>query len=124
MLNYLISAIIFVILDGFYINLIKKYFQKQISSIQGSNLQLRMIPTAITYVFLIFILEYFIISKKENYKTAFLLGFCVYAVYEFTNYSLFKNWTLLTVIIDTLWGGILFGLTTFLTGKVTRFLKI
>jgi uncharacterized membrane protein len=80
-----------------------------------------MIPTAITYVFLIFILEYFIISKKENYKTAFLLGLSVYAVYELTNYSLFKNWTILTVIIDTLWGGILFGLTTLLTSKVTRF---
>jgi len=56
MLNYLISALIFVVLDGFYLNLIKKHFQKQISSIQGSIPQLRMIPTAITYVFLIFIL--------------------------------------------------------------------
>jgi len=123
MLNYLISAIIFVVLDGFYLNLIKTHFQKQISSIQGSTPQLRMIPTAITYVFLIFILEYFIISKKENYKTAFLLGFSIYAVYEFTNYSLFKNWTIDTVLIDTVWGGILFGLTTFLTSKLTRIFK-
>jgi uncharacterized membrane protein len=123
MLNYLISAIIFVVLDGFYLNLIKAHFQKQISSIQGSTPKLRMIPTAITYVFLIFILEYFIISKKENYKTAFLLGFSIYAVYEFTNYSLFKNWTLDTVLIDTVWGGILFGLTTFLTTKITPIFK-
>jgi uncharacterized membrane protein len=120
MIQYLLSAILFVVLDGFYLNLIKGYFQNQISKVQGSSAQLKIIPTAITYVFLIFLLEYFIISKKENYKTAFLLGFSVYAVYEFTNYSIFKNWTLLTVIMDTLWGGILFGLTTFLTQKLMR----
>ena len=120
MLQYLLSAIIFVILDGFYLNFIKGYFYNQISKVQGSPATLRWIPTAITYVFLIFILEYFIITKKENYKTAFLLGFCIYAVYEFTNYSIFKNWTLMTVFMDTTWGGILFGLTTYLTSKIGR----
>ena len=120
MLQYLLSAIIFVILDGFYLNFIKGYCYNQISKVQGSPATLRWIPTAITYVFLIFILEYFIITKKENYKTAFLLGFCIYAVYEFTNYSIFKNWTLMTVFMDTTWGGILFGLTTYLTSKIGR----
>jgi uncharacterized membrane protein len=118
MINYLLSAIIFVILDGIYLNLIKSYFNHQILRVQGSSIQLKLIGTAITYIFLIFILEYFIIYKKQSYKTAFLLGFCVYAVYEFTNYSLFKNWSLFTVIIDTLWGGILFGLTTLITSKI------
>lgn len=122
MINYLISAIIFVVLDGVYLNLIKNYFNKQIADIQGSPIQIKMIPTAITYVFLIFILEYFIIYKKQTFQTAFLLGFSVYAVYELTNYSLFKKWYLTTVFIDTLWGGILFGLTTFLTNKLTRLL--
>jgi hypothetical protein len=42
MLNYLISAIIFVVLDGFYLNFIKFYFQKQkqlemIKELQNSN---------------------------------------------------------------------------------------
>ena len=120
MIQYLLSAIIFVILDGFYLNFIKGYFYNQISKVQGSPATLRWISTAITYVFLIFILEYFIITKKENYKTAFLLGFCIYAVYEFTNYSIFKNWTLMTVFMDTVWGGILFGLTTYLTSKIAR----
>lgn len=120
MIQYLLSAIIFVILDGCYLTLINSYFNNQINKIQGSNIQIKLIPTAITYVFLIFILEYFIISKKANYKDAFLLGFCIYAVYEFTNYSLFKNWSLFTVIIDTLWGGILYALTTYLTSKISR----
>jgi len=120
MMNYLLSAIIFVILDGMYITFIKNYFNKQIADVQGSPIQIKMIPTALTYVFLVFLLEYFIISKKQNFKTAFLLGFSVYAIYELTNYSLFKNWSIFTVFIDTLWGGVLFALTTFLTSKLTH----
>jgi len=121
MINYLLSAVIFVVLDGIYINFIKNYFNKQIADVQGSPTQIKMIPTALTYVFLIFILEYFIICKKQTFQTAFLLGFSVYAVYELTNYSLFKKWSLTTVFIDTLWGGILFALTTYLTNKLTHF---
>ena len=120
MIQYLLSAIIFVILDGFYLNFIKGYFYNQISKVQGSPATLRWISTAITYVFLIFILEYFIITKKESAQTAFILGFSIYAVYEFTNYSIFKNWTLMTVFMDTIWGGILYGLTTYLTYKAIK----
>jgi uncharacterized membrane protein len=121
MINYLLSAIIFVILDGIYINSIKNYFNTQITNVQGTPVKIKLIPTALTYVFLIFILEYFIISKKQNYKNAFLLGLSIYAVYELTNYSLFSKWSLLTVFIDTFWGGIVFALTTFLTYKLTHF---
>ena len=120
MMNYLLSAVIFVILDGIYLNFIKNYFSKQVALVQGSPLQIKMIPTALTYVFLIFLLEYFIISKKQTFKTAFLLGFSVYAVYELTNYSIFKKWSIFTVFLDTLWGGVLFALTTFLTSKLTH----
>ena len=45
----------------------------------------------------------------------------IYGVYEFTNMSLFTNWYLLTAIIDTTWGAILFGLTTGLVYKLESF---
>jgi uncharacterized membrane protein len=45
---------------------------------------------------------------------AFLLGIVIYGVYETTNYALFKDWSILTVIIDTLWGGTLFAITTYI----------
>jgi len=45
---------------------------------------------------------------------AFLLGLTIYAVYELTSMALLKKWSWLTVIMDTTWGGILFGLTTYL----------
>jgi uncharacterized membrane protein len=119
MLKYLLTAIIFVVLDGFYLNLVKGYFNKQIQKIQGSAIQINLIYTAITYIFLIFGLNYFIIQKHKSVKDAALLGLVIYGVYEFTNISLLKDWSILTVLIDTTWGTILFALTTGLVYKIT-----
>ena len=44
----------------------------------------------------------------------------IYAVFELTNLALFKNWFMLSVIIDTLWGGILFALTTAIVYKLQQ----
>ena len=112
MFKYLLAAIIFVVLDGLYLNLIKGYFNNQVKSIQGSPIQFNLIYVAITYVFLIFGINYFIIKKNRPVKEAALLGLIIYGVYEFTNISLFKNWSILTAIIDTAWGTTLFALTT------------
>jgi uncharacterized membrane protein len=121
MLQYLLTAIIFVILDGLYLNLIKDYFNKQIKSIQGTDIKVNIIAVGITYVFLIFGINYFIIQKNRPVKDAALLGLVIYAVYEFTNLSLFKNWTYLTAFIDTIWGAVLFGLTTGIVYKIRDF---
>jgi hypothetical protein len=118
MLKYLLAAILFVVLDGFYLNFVKDYFNSQVKKIQGTPIKINLIYTAITYVFLIFGLNYFIIQKHRPVKDAALLGLVIYGVYEFTNISLFSNWSLLTVIMDTTWGTILYSLTTFLVYKI------
>ena len=121
MLQYLLTAIIFVVLDGLYLNLIKDYFNKQIKAIQGSDIKADFIAVGITYIFLIFGINYFIIKNNRSVKDAALLGLVIYAVYEFTNLSLFKNWTYLTAFIDTIWGAVLFGLTTGIVYKIRDF---
>ncbi len=57
-------------------------------------------------------------SKEDKILKAFILGLCIYAVYEMTNYALITDWHIKTVLIDTLWGGILFALTTFLVTTI------
>jgi len=115
---FLFTAIVFVALDFMYLNLIKGYFSKQITSVQGEKLQVNFLGAAICYILLISGLNYFIIEPKKSVYDAFLLGIVIYGVYETTNYSLFKNWSIITVIMDTLWGGILFASTTFLSKQV------
>jgi len=119
MLSTLISAIVLIILDSAYIHLMTGYFKKQVKDVQGSPLQLNFVGAALCYVFIIFGLNYFIIKHKKSVKDAFLLGIVIYAIYELTSLALFKNWHVMSVLIDTLWGGILFGLTTGIVYKLT-----
>ena len=110
----LVSVIIFVVLDSIYLHLIKNYFTNQIRLVQGSSIKMNYFATIICYILLVFGINYFIIKPHRSVHDAFLLGLVIYGVYETTNMALFSKWSWLTVIIDTLWGGILFALTTFI----------
>ena len=123
MLQYLLSAIVFVVLDGFYLNLTKNYFNKQVKSIQGSEIKANFVAVGITYIFLIYGLNYFIIQKNRPVKDATLLGLIIYGVYEFTNLSIFTNWSILSTVIDSVWGAIVFGLTTGIVYKAKNLMN-
>ena len=64
------------------------------------------------YIFIAIVLYYFIIREKRSILESFLLGLCIYAIYELTNKTLFTNWKWTTVIIDSIWGGLLFMIVT------------
>jgi len=120
---FLISAILFVVIDFAYLNLIKSYFENQVKSVQGTPLQVNFLGAILCYIFLIFGLNYFIIRSKRSAYDAFLLGILIYGVYETTNYALFKKWSIFTVLMDTLWGGTLFALVTFIINNLRLFFK-
>lgn len=122
MFNYslLVSAIVFVSLDAVYLNLMKDYFNKQVQDIQGTKIQFNLLAALICYIFLIYGLNYFIIRPRRSVSDAFLLGLVIYGVYETTNWAIFTKWSPLSVIIDTLWGGILFASTT----TIVQFLRL
>ena len=105
--NYLVFSTIFVAIDSIYLNLASNFFKRQIKDIQGDNLVLKMFPTFLCYVFLTVGIYYFAIEKKLSIKDCFMLGLFVYGVYETTNMAIFKKWRWSTVIMDTVWGGVL-----------------
>jgi len=114
----LVSAIIFITTDFVYLNVIKNYFLNQIKLVQGSEPKVNFLGVALCYIFLIAGINYFIIKPRKSVNDAFLLGIVIYGVYETTNYALLKNWSILTVIIDTLWGGLLFAFTTYVVNML------
>jgi uncharacterized membrane protein len=120
MYKLLITAIVFVIIDGIFLTMMKPYFENQVKLVQGSALKLNITATLLCYVFLIFGIYYFIIQPNKSVQDAFLFGIVIYAVYETTSRALLTKWKWSTVIIDTLWGGILFALTAWIMKKVVK----
>jgi len=114
----LLSAIVMLSLDFVYLSTMKGYFMNQVKNVQGYALKLNYFGAALCYVFLIAGLNYFIIKPRKSVSDAFLLGLVIYGVYETTNYALFSNWSIVSVIIGTLWGGLLFASTAYVVEKM------
>jgi uncharacterized membrane protein len=119
----LISAILLITIDFVYLSMIQGFFNSQIQRVQGSPIKVNYLGAALCYIFLIVGINYFIIKPRKSVSDAFLLGIVIYGVYETTNYALLKNWSIWTVIIDTLWGGLLFAATTYAVNLV-RFVNM
>lgn len=120
MYKLLITAIVFVIIDGIFLTMMKPYFENQVKLVQGSALKVNITATILCYVFLIFGIYYFIIQPNKSVQDAFLFGIVIYAVYETTSRALLTKWKWSTVFIDTLWGGILFALTAWIMKKMVK----
>ena len=108
----LISAIVMLFLDFIYLSAFSNFFNNLVRSIQGRAINFKITGAIMCYILLIVGLNYFIIDKKKSIADAFLLGIVIYGVYESTNYAILDKWNIKAVALDTLWGGILFALTT------------
>ncbi len=117
-INIIKITILLPLIDAIWLKIISDKFTKQIVNIQNSEMKFRIVPAILCYVALIFGLYYFVINTNETRErkilNAFLLGLVIYAVYETTNYATITKWTSEIAIMDTIWGGVLFALTTFL----------
>lgn len=113
------ALILLILIDMVYIySLGMSVFNKQIKDVQGTEIKIDIVAALLTYVLIATALYYFILKDKRPIHEAFLLGLCIYGVYELTSKSLLDKWSWNTVAIDTLWGGILLSLTTYLLYKI------
>ena len=114
-----VTAIVFVVLDVAFLYLLQPLYRKQIQDVQnGKPLTIDRVAAVLCYLILVFSLFYFVILPNRSPMYAFLLGLLFYAVYELTNKSILRKWRWETVVIDTLWGGVLFAVTTWVVNKV------
>lgn len=129
--DIIVLAIIILVIDGLFLYNAKGYFSRQVMLVQGTALQVNMTSALLCYFIIIIGLYYFVLrhliipnasslsasiqtmNLKDGMITAFFLGLLVYGVYETTTMAIFRNWSPLTVLIDTTWGGVLFALSTY-----------
>ena len=118
----IISSFLLLLIDSIYLaNIGKPMFSKLVSKIQKEKLTTNLYGAIGSYLLLIVLINKFIITEKKSPFDAFLLGFCTYGVFDFTNYAIFKNYDMFTGLVDTLWGGLLFALVTWLTYNIKSY---
>ena len=118
MRKLLLLPIIILLLDSIYLTLIGPSFSKMVLGIQKSPLKLNIVSAAFTYLLVIVQLYYFIISRNRSLLDAFLLGMTTYGIFDFTSISVLKGYSSKLGVIDMLWGGILYMVTTYILKKI------
>ena len=108
--KYLLISLLVVGIDAVYLNTVSNYFNSQVKAIQGSELRLNMVSTVLAYLVITLGVYYFMVEKKFTMKDMAILGAFTYGIYEFTNKALFDKWYWKTVVLDGLWGGVLFSI--------------
>lgn len=101
-------ALSVLLLDGIYLNSLSNYFSKVFKEIQGAKMEFRIPSAVLCYVFIIFSIYYFGFVLNIGLLNMFILGVIIYGIYELTNHATIKKWPLFMVVVDTLWGGILY----------------
>ena len=125
----IVTTIIFLMLDGIWLGyLSKNLYLDNIGSLlrlDGNNIVPNWYAAVVVYVALISGILCFVLPKAGGDPLQALLwggflGFVTYATYDFTNLAVLENWSLKISIIDTIWGMILCGLTSFFSVLIIK----
>ena len=118
-MDYLIPAFSMLFIDSVYlINIGGPMFDKMVKKIQKDDIKINIYGAIGSYILMILAIYKFIILERKPPMDAFILGICIYGVFDFTNYAIFKNYNIMIGLLDMLWGGILYYIVTIITYKL------
>jgi len=114
-----IPLVIFAILDYVWFTFFMKDYAIQqlypILLVEGDKIQARMGWAVTAYVLMAIISLFFLYPQVVRSETltealgyGFLLGICVFGIFDGTNGALMKVYPATFIFIDTLWGGALY----------------
>jgi uncharacterized membrane protein len=117
-----LSVIFFLVLDALFIGAFMKDWHSLLLRVQGEKMEVRMLSAFAVYVIMVLAWVYFVYrpflvhkSVGEAVKTGAILGFCIYGVFELTNFAIIKKWDMKFVLMDTFWGAALYALVSYFT---------
>lgn len=114
-------ALLFFMVDVFYLFSTRELSGRVIADVQRVALQMKPLGAIVVYFAIAF--AYLMFARRDgstkdgSIQKAFLLGATIYAVFDFTNYAIFKKYPLWFALMDTLWGGILFAIISYIDKK-------
>src|SRR5210317_1621635 len=125
---YALTVPVFFIIDLIWLGVVARgFYQKNLKFILSPNVNW----TAAIIFYLMYIAGILIFAvvpgvAKDSWRHAALwgalFGFFTYATYDLTNLALLKDWPLNVVIVDILWGVILYSVVASLSFGVARWI--
>lgn len=125
--DYLFVLVVYLIIDLTWVSLVSvNQFSKIVKKIQGSDMEVRLMGNVITYLLLSIGIYYFAVlpaindndngndNVTESLIRAFLFGLIVYGVFNGVNYAIFKDYPVCEAILDSLWGGTVSMIVTYI----------
>jgi uncharacterized membrane protein len=135
MTDLLVLSVIILALDAVFLTLAKDIFARQVMLVQGTAMKVNIPSAVVCYIIIVLGLYYFVLRHiivpnassaaaaiqtmriGDGVNAAFFLGILVYGVYETTTLAILRNWSPMTALIDTTWGGTLFALSAYIFYK-------
>lgn len=122
---YALTVPVFFLIDMLWLGLVaNKFYQSQLGHLLGPVNWTAAIVFYLMYIVGILIFAIVPALDAQSLSKALLFGalfgFFTYATYDFTNLATLKDWPLMVVIVDVLWGTVLSGSVAtvgFLLGK-------
>ena len=112
--TFLIAFVLIPLLDAPWLYLQSEPSRIMFQAIQGgSKVVMTLWPALIVYIALAYLL-----LQQTSVIGAALSGASVYAVYDFTNLLVFKDYKLSFAVQDSIWGGVLFATAHYLLSKM------
>lgn len=122
---FLITFLVFIIIDGIWLGLIASdFYAQQLAQLMTDDVNWG--AAIIFYVLFIIGLLYFVLLpfQKETLSKVFFrgafFGLITYATYDLTNMATLKDWPILVSVVDLVWGSLLGGATSFLSLWIYR----
>ena len=126
-LVYLICIVTFMLIDAPYLYINADLYKKITNSISGKDYTKRYYSAVLVYVALalgiiVLVLPRLNINANTTLQSRInnsilyggIFGLASYATFDFTMHFMFDKWNLSVSIMDSLWGGILCSIVTFI----------
>ena len=108
-----VLLVTFAILDAIWLATTASISTSMIAAIQNKPLEIRWIPAIIVYILMVIATWFFAVEPSKTVVEAAgrgaLLGFCMYGLYDLTNYATLSRYTLSFALTDIVWGTFLLG---------------
>lgn len=131
-----IAFVVFSILDALWLGLIAtSFYSKEFGDLARRTVDGALSPhwgaAIAAYIVLVLAVVVFILPQFTGkpispgiFWYGALFGVVVYGVYDLTNLATLKDWSLKVTVLDMLWGGVIYGTTSYVTSLIARYFKL